>query len=226
MLTKLKNFFTKLFEAFRPKTRVPWNLCVVAMDGANRTEHVDIPLKEAISFLEQYSRFKFNVTVIETNVSHTLNEVILENGNKTYLMLRDNIPQEFRESLPVADSYLFLYSTRDEEGNFRDPFQGGSTMGVPDGIPKGGKNRPYATVCWDVRWYGNWPAWGFNSQAAQIVVHEINNCINCVTAWTPYNCTPFDISGGPSAYDHERVRIQTLKNDCYKKLLNAITSVE
>lgn len=226
----MKHIWNKVVEAVEYFTKgplVPHNLCVVVMDGADRTEHVDIPLKETISFLEMWSRFRFNLTVIETKESHTLDTVVLPSGALVYRMLRDNMTPEFLNNLPLADSYLFLYSTRDPlTGVFQDPHQAGSSMGVPDGILKNGLRRPYATVVWDVRWYGNWPTGGFNSQAAQILVHEQNNNINNITAWTPYNCTPFDVTGGPSAYEHEKKRIQTLTSACYRKIKKLMQSAD
>lgn len=212
MLTKLYNY---ILGVFRLKPRVPWRLCVVVMDDFDRVRKCELPLKDAMAFIEKWSRFKINPTILVTNIPHTLDT--WDNGAK--IMLRDNIPAKYRESLPVADSYLFLYKTWPAG----PPAQGGSTMGVADGIPKGGKARPYATVAADAQWY-DVPIANFFSEGSHILVHEIINTINCKLEVPPYSFPTMVVGDSPDPYTYEKGRLQEMKDTYYDKLNTVIAS--
>ncbi len=209
--TAMMRFFRFVRELFFP--RIAWKLHVVILDGADRTYKADIPLKEAVAFIEKFSKFRVELTVVESGLPHSTFSYLDNNGTPVYQMLRDQIHPKIIANLPVAHSYLFLYKLY---GN--PPAQAGSTMGVADGIPVGGKSRPYATVCTDVWWYNNEPAGGFNSRAASILAHEIINTINCVTEVAPYYCPPLIGENSPDPYITEGNRLKVMGDACYKQL--------
>lgn len=171
--------------------RVPWKLVVPVMDGADKYSKAMVPLKEAIAYIEAHSQFKFEVEFIETKIAHEYSKFIDE-GRDKFIMLAKDIKPGFIESLPVAASYLFLYKLFHLEA-----FQAGSAMGVSEGILKNGKGRPYSTVPVDSWWYVNNPpplhpdlprdTPNFTSWAAQILVHEIINSIQCLLEVAPFN---------------------------------------
>ena len=219
LIKALKKFWAKIFPPpvvleLPPEedNRIPWTLTVVSMDGLNRSEVVDTPLREAIDFVEKFSMFKINLNVVETQEPHTYFSYLDDFGREVFNMLRDQIPLSVRNALPVSHSFVFLYKMFG-----RLPAQGGSTLGVPDGIPSpptGKIRRPYSCIPADVAQYGSQPFEGFSTQRAQILAHEIINGINCVTSWTPYNCTEM-IGITPRAYEYESERLQCLTDDDY-----------
>lgn len=202
-------------RAARPKPltgdRLPWNLTVVVMDGSDRREHAEIPVSEAVKFIEDRTRFSFNVTYIETDVAHEFTPY--DSDVRSYAMMGWNIPPEFIQSLPVSTSYLFLYKLGDLVAA-----QAGSALGLDFGLNIGGRPRPYATVPTDQRWYVNIPMNGFQSWAAQILTHEIINTIQAKIEAAPYNCG--QLTGTPDVRSdiHEAERLSKLTDHCYELL--------
>lgn len=202
----------KLFIQITLKLRVPWRVVLVVMDDLDLTVKAITPIKEAIAFIEQFSRFKIVLTILQTNIPHTLDTW----SNGAVIMLRDNIPTKYINLLPVADSYMFLYDTHG-----LSPAQGGSTMGVADGILKNGKRRPYATIAANAWWYPN-PVSQFTSEGAHIAVHEAVNTINCVLEVPPYNFPTMVVGNDPDAYIYERGRLESMAGIYYDKLLRVL----
>ena len=208
----------------KKRVRVPWNLCVGILDGLERSR-VDGPIKEAVAFIEKFTRFKVNLTVIEDKRAHDYFSWMTP-GGEVWDMLRDQLPPTrppvagqtlLMDTMPVAHSYLFLFKMFG-----RVPGRGGSTMGVSEGILKGGIRRPYSTITADVAQFGYQPFEGFTTQAAQIITHELANAINCVTAVAPYNCTPMRLDNPDNlrSYDYEARKVGTLTDADYAKLLS------
>jgi hypothetical protein len=189
-----------------PLPRVPWNLCVVVMDGGDKATLADAPFAEAKAFIEKYSRLTLNVNVLETKIAHDYNS----HG----YMLTAEIPQSYRDSLPVSHSFIFLYKT----GTIPVP-QYGSTLGPDRGIFSGGKWRSVAFIPFDSAGYVDRPYEGFPTQRAQIDTHEITNTVNCMTGIAPYFCTNIETGVTHYAHDWERERLQKLTDADYAKLL-------
>lgn len=190
------------------RVRVPWNLCVVVMDGGDKVTLADAPFAETVQFCKQFSKFDILLNVIETKVPHEYNS----HG----FMLTAEIPQAYRDSLPVAHSYIFLYKT----GKIPVP-QYGSTLGPDRGIKSGGKWRSVAFIPWDSTGYVARPFEGFKTQRGQIGTHETLNTINCMTAIAPYFCTPMRLDNPDNlpSYEYEARKVGTLTDADYAKLL-------
>lgn len=188
------------------KRKVHYNLTVGLLDniGAERVIKYEVPMKNAISFIEQYSRIKIITDVFENKQTHDYFYWYDGNGVQVWDMLRDQLPLGMINDLPRGDAFLFLFKMF-----WRQPGRGGSTFGVPDGIPSPypfGTRRPYSTIAADVAQYGLQPYQGFPSNATQLLVHEIVNGINCKFADPPYACTPMVGSSSWSAkYESERL---------------------
>jgi hypothetical protein len=194
-----------------PGARMPWNLTVVVMDGSDRHEHAEIPVREAVAFIEARTRFQFNVRYVETDVTHDFTPY--DSDVRRYAMMGWNIPDSFIQTLPVSTSYLFLYKLGDLV-----PAQAGSALGLDFGLKIGGKPRPYCTVATDQRWYINVPNQGFQSWAAQILTHEIVNTIQAKIEAAPYNCGQLTGTEGVRSDLFETLRLEKLTEDCYAKL--------
>jgi hypothetical protein len=192
------------------RVRIPWKLCVVVMDGGDKVALADEPFAETVQFYKQFSKFDLNVTVIETKIGHLYNS----HG----YMLTAEIPIEFRNSLPVSDSFIFLYKT----GAIPVP-QWGSTLGPDQGILSGGKWRAISTIPYDSPGYAARPYEGFGTQRAQIATHETTNGLNCMTSISPYFCTDIRDGYTPYAYKWESERLQKLGTTDYAKLIAAPT---
>ena len=208
-LLEIDNFLGK----DKLKSRVPWNLCVVVLDDIDRAV-VDGPLAEAKAFWEANSRFKINETVIVNNQKHKYFSYLNDAGQTVWNMLKDELPAGLADSLPTAHSYIFLFKLYGKR-----PALGGSTMGVAHGIPKGGKSRPYATIATDTGQYNLNPYQGFLTQGAQLLVHEGDNCFNCVTGVAPYFCTIMKGIPGAPAAEYEAAWLKSLTDADYAKLL-------
>ena len=220
MFTSIINFFRRIFhpntvsDAPAAAPRVTWKLVVSVLDHPDFESKAAIPLKEAISFIEKFSRFKIQLEVKEFNIDHTYNQSIDGSGNTVYNMLEFEMPRPFLNSLPVADSYLFLFQMFG-----RLPQLAGSTLGVDRGIMKGGKGRAYATVPVDPWWYNNNPQGGFKTRSASILAHEIINTISSTISVPPYNCTPLVVrEHSPDPYVEESTRLKSMQDACYNKL--------
>jgi hypothetical protein len=202
-------------------SKVKWDLTVVLMDGVDPYREVEIPVKEAVSFIEARTRLKFNVEYVSEYSSHELTPYAVgpdydgdgKGDEVAYLMMGWNIRGSVIESLPVSSSYLFLYRL-----NGYRPLQAGSALGLDYGIVKGGKSRPYASVPTDQWWYVNEPYEGFDSRAAQILTHEIINTIQGKIEAAPYRCRMLTATLGLPATQYESERLQKLSERCYDKL--------
>jgi len=201
--------------------KIPWMLTVVLMDAANQTEQAEIPVKEAIAFIEAHSRFDFTVRYVTSNAIHGYTPYkIGEDKNRdgkpddtAYAMMAWNIPKPAIATLPLSTSYLFLYKLKGKK-----PVQAGSALPLTYGILKGGKPRPYATVPVDMWWYVNTPQQGFKSWAAQILTHEINNTIQAKIEAAPYKCKQLLATQGLPGDKYEGERLTKLTDKCYAKL--------
>jgi hypothetical protein len=106
----------------------------------------------------------------------------------------------------------------------RLPALGGSTFGPDLGILSGGIWRPFASIATDVNQYSPSPFQGFSTQRAQLLVHEENNSINCVTAISPWFAPAFTATEGQESYPYERERVQTLNEaNFYRKYRDYVT---
>lgn len=206
------------------RRRVRWPITMVVMDGNNMAE-ARFHAYEARGFIEKYSRLKIDLNIIAYAGRHDYYSHTYPSGQVVYNMLRDQIPLSLRNSLPVSNTFLFLYKLFG-----RLPLQYGSTMGVPDGIPSppfGTMSimRPYATIATDTQGYRPEPFQGFPSQKTQIVAHEFINTINCVTSWTPWNLT---VMTGTSTWSstYEAERLMCLTDADYNKLLDRVLGQE
>jgi hypothetical protein len=131
------------------KARVPWRLTVVLMGAIDSVQQAEIPVNEAIEFIEARTRFEFDVQYVTTypTFDYTPYHVGPDSDGDgagdeiAYLMMGWNIPQTTIDSLPVSSSYLFLYTM-----NGLRPLQAGSALGVKHGIMKGGKPRPDSSI--------------------------------------------------------------------------------
>lgn len=195
--------------------KVPWDLVVVVMDGSDRREKAEIPVAEAVRFIEARTRFDFSVTFVETQVEHDYTPYVDANDGRTkYLMLAGNVPASFIRTLPPATSYLFLYKL-----NGREPLQAGSAMGIEYGIEIDGQRRPWATAGTDNWWFVNDPQGGFNSWAAQILTHELINTIQGKIEAPPYNQPKLDGEGEQSSI-YEASRLTKITDSTYEMLKN------
>lgn len=202
-------------------SRVPVPVCLIVMDGTDRKSKCDVPLKEAILFIEANSRFTLNVKVLETSVWHTYNTSYDSHGKAVHNVLREEMTAEYRRTLPTdVKQYLFLYKT-----GFLTPQLGGSTVGLPAGMPfdlSAGPSHPYSTIADDTPQYGPQPYQGFTTQMAQILTHELINALNCWTSIAPYNCTPMVGTQGLPSAQYEASRLHCLTDKDYKILLGQV----
>lgn len=203
-----------------PPARVPWRLTVVLLDGADRVQAVEIPVKEAVEFIGANSRIDVEFDLIEAKTKHKYTPYVTAANKKAgiarttrYAMMGWDLPQRFIRSLPVSTSYLFLYKL-----NGKVPAQAGSALGLDFGLIKGGKPRPYATVPVDMWWYVNSPNQGFKSWAAQILAHEIINTIQAKVEARPFKCGQLTGTPGVAGNIHETERLSKLTPACYSKL--------
>ena len=201
--------------------KIPWTLTVVLLDGADQVQHAEIPVKEAIAFIEAHSRFVFTVKYVTSSAMHDYTPYRIgpdKNKDKipddtAYAMMAWNLPKRAIRSLPVSTSYLFLYKLKGKK-----PVQAGSALPLSYGPVKGGKPRPYATVPVDIWWYVNTPNQGFKSWAAQILTHEINNTIQAKIEARPYKCGQLLATQGLPGDKYEAERLTKLTDKCYAKL--------
>lgn len=201
--------------------KIPWTLTVVLMDGADMKQHAEIPVSEAVAFIEAHSRFAFTVKYVTSAAKHSYTPYRIgpdKNKDKipddtAYAMMGWNVPKAAINALPVGTSYLFLYKLKGKK-----PVQAGSALPLTFGLMKGGKPRPYATVPVDMWWYVNTPNQGFKSWAAQILTHEINNTIQAKIEATPYKCKPLLATQGLPGDKYEGERLSKLTDKCYAKL--------
>ncbi len=200
--------------------RIKWKLTVVLLDGADRVQHAEIPVKEAVEFIRANSRIDIETEFIESPSKHDYTVYVTPANKKTgtkrenrYLMLSGDLPVRLVKSLPKSTSYIFLYKLFG-----RIPAQAGSSLGLDFGIPVGGKPRPWATVPVDPWWYVNTPKQGFKSWAAQIVAHEMINTIQAIVEARPFKCGK--LNGTPNLLGDkwEASRLGVLTEKCYKKL--------
>lgn len=201
--------------------KIDWKLTVVALDGADLKTHAEIPVKEAVEFIEKRTRFKFEVEYITSAVKHGYTPYrIGADRNRdgrpddiVHAMMGWNLPKPFVNSLPVSTSYLFLYKLKG-----RRPAQAGSALGLDFGLIKGGRPRSYATVPVDQWWYQNTPKDGFDSWAAQILTHEIINSIQARLEARPLRCGTLSATAGISAEKYEAERLTKITKSCWDKL--------
>lgn len=201
-----------------PAPKIPWKLTVVVLDGADRVEKAEIPIREAVAFIEQRSRFVFEVDFVESTVQHGYTPYPMPRvkGKKrefAYAMMGWNLPRRFVRNLPVSTSYIFLYKM-----NGRRPAQAGSALGLDFGLIIGGRPRPYATVPTDMHWYVNTPNQGFKSWAAQILAHEIINTIQAKLEARPYRCGQLTGTPGVPGNQHESERLTGISEKCYGRI--------
>jgi hypothetical protein len=203
------------------KKSVSWRLTVILMGRVDPVQHAEIPIQEAISFIEGRTRLVFDVQYVTSYSPHDYtpyrfgpdNDRDGVEDNVAYLMMGWNVSKSIIDSLPVSSSYLFLYTM---DGLL--PLHAGSSLGVKYGIIKGGKPRPYSTVPVDQPWYVNEPVDGFRSHAAQILTHEIINTIQGRLEAPPYNCSPLTATWGLPSGQFESERLLKLNDACYEKL--------
>lgn len=200
-------------------TKIPWKLTVVILDGIDRVEKAEIPVREAVAFIEQRSRFLFEVEYVVSSVPHgyTPYRMPREKGSKrrefAYSMMGWDLPRRFVRDLPVSTSYIFLYKM-----NGRRPAQAGSALGLDFGLIIGGRPRPYATVPTDMHWFVNTPNQGFNSWAAQILAHEIINTMQAKLEARPYRCGQLKGTPGVRGDQHEGERLASITENCYTRV--------
>ena len=196
-------------------------MTVIVMDGADQQEKAEVPVSEAVSFIEEHSKFSIDVDYVTGSVWHDLTpykQGIDYDGDgagdeTAYAMMGWNMPDQLLQSLPVSTSYLFLYSLY---GN--RPAQAGSALGLDFGLKIGGKARPYATVPTDQWWYINSPKDGFKNWAAQILTHEIINTIQAKVEAPPHNCGQLTATHGTRADKYEAERLSKITDACYDSL--------
>jgi hypothetical protein len=199
--------------------RIPWKLTVVVMDGINQREKAEIPVREAVQFIEKHSRFQFEVDYVSAPGLHgyTPYKTQVDGRRKRfenrYAMMGWNVPPSIINSLPVSTSYLFLYRLYG-----RKPAQAGSSLGIEFGLVKGGKARTYATVPVDQWWYQNTPKEGFRNWSAQVLAHELINTIQGKLEARPYRCGQLTATPGLKAYQFEAERLSKITDACYQRL--------
>jgi hypothetical protein len=202
---------------------VPWGLTVVLLGPMDPVQHAEIPVKEAISFIEARTRLVFDVQYVAGYPTYDYTPYRFgpdidgdgAGDDVAYLMMGWNISTSVIDSLPVTSSYLFLHTM-----NGLRPLQAGSALGVDYGIWKGGKPRPYSSVPTDQWWYVNEPYGGFASRAAQILTHEIINTIQGRIEAAPYHCPQLTATWGLAPAQFESERLLKLNDACYEKLGN------
>ena len=207
----------------RGEAKIPWTITVVVMDGANQKEQAEIPVKEALAFIEARTRLKFEVQYVTASGRHAYTPYLIpvESPGKRkrmethYAMMGWNLPPSLINSLPTSSTYLFLYKLYQ-----RKPAQAGSALPIMWGLKKGGKLRPYATVPVDQWWYVNTPKDGFNHWSAQILTHEIVNTIQAKLEAAPYNCPQLLATQGTPGNIFEAERLTKISDACYAKLGN------
>lgn len=200
---------------------VSWKLIVVLLGPVDPVQHAEIPINEAIEFIEARTQLVFDIQYVIAYSGYDYTPYRLgadQDGDGVgdevaYLMMGWNIPTSVIESLPVGSSYLFLNTM-----NGLRPLQAGSVLGTKHGIWKGGKPRPYSSVPVDQWWYVNEPYGGFRSRAAQILTHEIINTIQGRIESPPYNCPQLTATWGLVPAQFESVRLLKLTSLCYEKL--------
>lgn len=208
-------------QASASSAKIPWTLTVVLMDGAGQVNQAEIPVKEAVGFIQAHSRFAFTVKYVTSSAKHSYTPYRIgpdKNKDKipddtAYAMMGWNLPTSAIKALPVSTSYLFLYKLKGKK-----PVQAGSALPLTFGLVKGGKPRPYATVPVDMWWYVNTPNQGFKSWAAQILTHEINNTIQAKIEARPYKCGQLLATQGLPGDKYEGERLTKLTDKCYAKL--------
>jgi hypothetical protein len=218
-------FVTFMFSAalsygqVAPENRkIPWKLTVVIMDDIDQREAAEIPVQEAVQFIESHTRFTFEVEYVKAPGIHGYTPYKVRPDPKrkrvdtVYAMMGWNVPKAVINRLPVSTSYLFLYKLFK-----RLPAQAGSALGLDFGLMKGGKPRTYATVPVDQWWYNNRPAQGFRHSAAQVLTHEIINTIQGKLEARPYRCGLLSgVSKAANKYEAERLAMIT--DVCYSRL--------
>ena len=203
-----------------PAAKIPWKLTVVILDGVDLDEKGEVPVREAVAFVERHSRFAFEVEYVVSGVSHryTRYRVPDAKGKRpeyAYSMLGWDLPRRFVRGLPVSTSYIFLYKM-----NGRRPAQAGSAFGLNFGLVVGGRPRPYATIPTDVYWFVNTPNLGFNSWAAQVVAHEIINTIQGKLEARPYRCGQLNGTPTSRGEQYEAERLQAISEKCYSRIVH------
>ena len=194
---------------------IEWKAGAILLDGIDRKEKYSIPVKEAVGFVSDHSRFKVSFFSEVSDSPHTYTYYSCL-PRQCVVVNKSDLQQSVWDDIPTRDFYMLLWNS---DGN--PPLQAGGTLGVADGVYKGGSNRPYITIPVDPWWYNNDPFEGFNSRAAQIMTHEILNAINAKLEVEPYYCDPLvadpDIT---RAWDYEASRLSKLTDDCYQKYLD------
>ena len=217
----LINGAVTLGQAPVSRPRIPWKLTVVVMDGTSLASKADIPVKEAVRFIEARTRLKFEIQYVVDPIRHTYTPYYSgrdrnrdgRGDDVRFVMMGWDVPVSLIESLPVSTSYLFLYKL-----NRRPPAQAGSAVALENGIIKGGKHRPYATIATDQPWFTNQPNLGFRSWAAQVVAHELINTIQAKVEAAPYHCGQLTGRIGLIGDKYEAHRLRSLTEQCYAKL--------
>lgn len=186
------------------------------LDGVDVTDTYSIPLAEATAFIADHSRFTLVTEYDESSLPHTYTFYDCNEGEQTCVVTNmQDIDSGLIDTLPIADSYMFLWKRYEHP-----PLQAGSTWGASEGILKGGILRPYATIPADIWWYTNDPFEGFRSRAAQIMTHEIINLINSKLEVAPYNCQSLlPDPDTTTAYKSEASRLNKLTTSCYQNYL-------
>ncbi len=193
---------------------IAWRLGAIIFDGMDPATKYANSLKEATKFINAYSQFKIVPYRQIAKTSHTYTYWDCPEGVKTCVdVLNDDVDQSEWKAIPTRDSYLLLWAAVGHP-----PFQAGGTLGVADGILKGGLQRPYANVPVDVWWYNDQPFEGFDSRAAQILTHELINSIGAKLEVAPYKCDSLNPDpNAAGAYASEKSRLLKLTKECYKK---------
>ena len=205
------------------ETKIPWKLVVVILDGTDPVEKAEIPVKEAVAFIQDHSRFVIEVTYVTSSERHGYTPYRFgadknrdgKPDDVAYSMMGWNLPGKMVRSLPIGTSYLFLYKM-----NGKRPAQAGSALGLDFGLIIGGRPRPYATVPTDMHWFVNEPNQGFKSWAAQILAHEIINTIQAKLEARPYRCA--QLKGTPHVRGdiHESERLASISEKCYSRVVS------
>lgn len=203
------------------KSKIPWKLTVVMLDGVDPFNQGEVPVKEAVSLIESNTRFAFDVRYINEFSPHDLTPYATgedydgdgKGDEWAYLMMSWNLPDSVLNSLPESSSYLLLYRL-----NGYRPLQAGSALPMEYPLYSRGKPYPYASVPTDQWWYVNEPYEGFESRAAQVLTHEIVNTIQAKIEAAPYNCKPLIIDYAMPAAKYEAARLEKISDTCYAKL--------
>jgi hypothetical protein len=208
------------FGQLAPENKtIPWKLTVIIMDGIDKHQKAEIPVKEAVAFIEARTRFVFEVEYVTVSGIHGYTPYKVQpdprrkKTDTVYAMMGWNVPQSVINSLPVSTSYLFLYRLYG-----RKPAQAGSALGMDFGLIKGGKPRTYATVPVDEWWYQNTPKQGFRNWSAQVLTHELINTIQGKLEARPYRCPTLSATPGLPANKYESERLTKITDVCYAKL--------